>query len=342
MFKNDNEIEYLVGKKIPTSNPFVPYDKIICDFLTSFSKELTKEKKIKNFPELKTLSFWCRKANLEILKKNNLSKFTRLGLGLLFHITPSNIPTNFIYSLIFGLLTGNSNIVKVPTKKFNEIEIICLILNKVLTNGKFKKIKDRILIIRYKDRDDFTKEISSQCDGRIIWGGDKTIQSIRKFNIKEKTQDFTFPDRYSFCVINTKTLPKINNKVYKNLAKKFYNDTFLVDQNACSSPHLIIWYGKKDVRKQNFFWRNVFDVSKEKYDLSERAVMEKYNELCNKMIESKEVFTAFQQYRGDAIVSVQGTSGKHWADVTTNPNRDISLGGAMGQSTSLHVMPSPW
>ena len=52
------------------------------------------------------------------------------------------------------------------------------------------------------------------------------------------------------------------------------------------------------------------------------------------MIESKEVFTAFQQYRGDAIVSVQGTSGKHWADVTTNPNRDISLGGAMGQSTS--------
>ena len=176
MFKNVYEIEYLVGKKIPSSNPFVPYDKIICDFLASFSKELTKEKKIKNFPELKSLSFWCRKANLEILKKNNLSKFTRLGLGLLFHITPSNIPTNFIYSLIFGLLTGNSNIVKVPTKKFNEIEIICFILNKVLANGKFKKIKDRILIIRYKDRDDFTKEISSQCDGRIIWGGDKTIQ----------------------------------------------------------------------------------------------------------------------------------------------------------------------
>tara|TARA_B100001559_G_C16491796_1_gene618786 strand:+ start:287 stop:1480 length:1194 start_codon:yes stop_codon:yes gene_type:complete len=289
MFKNVYEIEYLVGKKIPSSNPFVPYDKIICDFLASFSKELIKEKKIKNFPELKSLSFWCRKANLEILKKNNLSKFTRLGLGLLFHITPSNIPTNFIYSLIFGLLTGNSNIVKVPTKKFNEIEIICSVLNKVLKNDKFKKIKDRILIIRYKDRDDFTKEISSQCDGRIIWGGDKTIQSIRKFKIKEKTQDFTFPDRYSFCVINTKTLPKINNKVYKNLAKKFYNDTFLVDQNACSSPHLIIWYGKKDLRKQNFFWRNVFDVSKEKYDLSERAVMEKYNELCNKMIESKEL-----------------------------------------------------
>ena len=52
------------------------------------------------------------------------------------------------------------------------------------------------------------------------------------------------------------------------------------------------------------------------------------------MIESKDVFTAFQNYRENAIVSVQGTSGKHWNDITTNPNRDISLGGAMGQSTS--------
>jgi thiamine pyrophosphate-dependent acetolactate synthase large subunit-like protein len=52
------------------------------------------------------------------------------------------------------------------------------------------------------------------------------------------------------------------------------------------------------------------------------------------MIESKKVFEAFQKYRGDAIVSVQGTSGKHWLDVSTNPNRDISMGGAMGQSTA--------
>ena len=52
------------------------------------------------------------------------------------------------------------------------------------------------------------------------------------------------------------------------------------------------------------------------------------------MIESKEVFGAFQKHRGNAIVSVQGTSGKHWADVTTKQSRDISMGGAMGQSTA--------
>lgn len=289
MFKKNNKIECLVGKNIPDTRPFIPYDDLICEFLANFSLELKKNKKIEKFPELKTLSFWCRKANLEILKKKNFSESIRLGLGLLFHITPSNIPTNFAYSLIFGLLTGNSNIVKIPTKKFNEIEIICFSLKKVLSISKFKKIRDRILIIRYKDRDDITKEISSKCDGRVIWGGDRTIQSIRKFQIKEKTQDFTFPDRFSLCIINTKKLPKNNDKVYKILAKRFYNDTFLVDQNACSSPHLIIWYGKKDLRKQNLFWESVFDECNEKYNFSERAAMEKYNELCNKIVESKNI-----------------------------------------------------
>ena len=52
------------------------------------------------------------------------------------------------------------------------------------------------------------------------------------------------------------------------------------------------------------------------------------------MIEAKKVFEAFHKHRNNAIVAVQGTSGHHWNELTTNPNRDIFLGGAMGQSTS--------
>ncbi len=52
------------------------------------------------------------------------------------------------------------------------------------------------------------------------------------------------------------------------------------------------------------------------------------------MIEAKKIFEAFQKHRDNAIVAVQGTSGHHWNVITTNPNRDIFLGSAMGQSTS--------
>ena len=71
--------------------------------------------------------------NIKNLKKEFNHKNNRLGLGLIFHITPSNIPTNFAYSLIFGLITGNSNIVKVPSKDFEQLKIIyCSIIKKIL------------------------------------------------------------------------------------------------------------------------------------------------------------------------------------------------------------------
>ena len=52
------------------------------------------------------------------------------------------------------------------------------------------------------------------------------------------------------------------------------------------------------------------------------------------MINAEDVFKAFEPYRGNAIVSVNGTSGKHWRDFSGNEKRDITLGGAMGQNIS--------
>lgn len=52
------------------------------------------------------------------------------------------------------------------------------------------------------------------------------------------------------------------------------------------------------------------------------------------MIRALDVFRAFQPYRGDSIVVSTGTAGAHWREVTTKQTRDVSLGGAMGQTTS--------
>ena len=52
------------------------------------------------------------------------------------------------------------------------------------------------------------------------------------------------------------------------------------------------------------------------------------------MIQSQDVFRVFQEHRGDAIVIPTGTSGRHWREFSTNENRDLNMGGAMGQTTS--------
>jgi phosphonopyruvate decarboxylase len=52
------------------------------------------------------------------------------------------------------------------------------------------------------------------------------------------------------------------------------------------------------------------------------------------MIHAADVFRVFQPHRGNAIVIATGTSGRHWRDFSTNEKRDLTMGGAMGQTTA--------
>ena len=278
--KNFDKVKLLVGDKKIYTNSFTPYDSRVCNFLDFFSKELDK-KSSRFYPDLKALSFWCRSKNIDKIKKTILTNEIRTGKGLVFHIAPSNVPTNFMYSLIFGLLTGNSNIVKVPSKNFDQVKIICNLLKALLKNKKYNFFKKNIKIIQYDNKNEnFTKYISSLCDVRIIWGGDKSIEAIRKFPIKSRSFDLTFADRYSICLVNSDKFEKLNNLNLKLLVNKFYNDTYAFDQNACSSPHLIFWIGKQNKIAREKFWNNLQELVEKKYTLPEKAVYDKFSKFC--------------------------------------------------------------
>ena len=285
---NFNNIEYLVGNQNVSKESNIPFNENICNFLGDLSKELNFSSASKAYPDIKTFSFWCRKQNIVNLKKKFSSNEIRIGLGLIFHITPSNIPTNFAYSLIFGLITGNSNIVKVPSQKFPQIEIICDSIKKILKK-KHKIIRNKIAIIRYSENDNYTKKISTMCNARLIWGGDNSISNIRKFPLDHRAIDIAFADRYSFCVMNTSEILKLSVNEIKRLAEKFYNDTYLVDQNACSSPHLILWLGKKVDKAKEKFWKTLRDHVDKKYKLTGIASIDKYTQLCGNILNLKNI-----------------------------------------------------
>jgi hypothetical protein len=279
LFEN---VEFLLGKREFSNATLLPFEKVIINFLKDFSNGLNDHIDVKKYADLKSLAFWCREKN--ILKNYNFdSNNIRLSLGRVFHITPSNIPTNFAYSMIFGLINGNNNIVKVPSKNFAQINIICEVLKKILKKNRYKKIKEMITIVKYSSNDKFTEEVSKICNARVIWGGDKTISEIRKIPIPERSYDISFADRYSFCVINLMRLKKLNDYNFKLLIERFYNDTYLVDQNACSSPHLLVWLGKsKEIKKK--FWKYLLEITKRKYKLTNYASISKYNKLCENIL----------------------------------------------------------
>ena len=226
------------------------------DFLSDISNNLLKRPEVRDYPDVATFAFYCRRANINAIKKGySTSSSIRIGRGIVFHITPGNVPVNFAYSLFVGLITGNINIVKVPSKNFEQVYIILRSINEVLNTKNYKSIfSNRLFIVKY-DRDNYaTSYFSNLSDVRIIWGGDNTIKEIRKSPIPPKSTEVTFSDRYSIAVINASAYLNLENK--KKLAQDFYNDTYLFDQNACTSPQAIYWIGYEvDVKKAQYeFW----------------------------------------------------------------------------------------
>ena len=283
MFKLENkEINFLIGKKSIEQEILKPFDENICSLLSDFSSSLLENKDTKKFSDLVYLSFWCRKKHIEKLKNDFKDEKLRIGKGIIFHITPSNVPTNFFYSLVFGLISGNTNIVKVPSKNFKQIMIICKILKTLLLKRKYSKVKKMINIIKYKDSEinKISQNISKMCDGRIIWGGDSTIKKVKEYETKPLSNDLTFADRYSVSLINSSKVARYNKIKMNKLVSDFYNDTMTMDQNACTSPHLVFWIGKEKNKASERFWSIFAQKIKVNYDSPEIASIEKFNQLC--------------------------------------------------------------
>ena len=137
--------------------PDIPFSPIILKFIENLSEEIKVNKNSFNYPDLISFSFFCRKANLEILKKNFVTSNNRIGKGLVFHITPTNIPINFAYSLIFSLLAGNNNIIRVPSKSYFQVDIIYNCLKKISNQKKFRYVKNKFFLIRYEKNIQITK-----------------------------------------------------------------------------------------------------------------------------------------------------------------------------------------
>ena len=285
------EITYHIGKlnKNPTS--IKAYDSLILDFIVDFGINLIKNRNSNKFTDLITLAFWCRKRKIYEYKK--YQKFNILGRGLIFHITPSNIPTNFIYSLLISLICGNSNIVKIPKIKFEQTKIIIIELKKLLLRKKYINIRKLICLISYNNQDEITNFLNSISNARMLWGSDKTVNLLKTNNKFSKLLDINFPDRFSISLINSDKLNSSMNKNLNNLISGFYNDTYLSDQGACSSPQLILWYGKNFIKAQNIFWESLSHFVNKNYSIPKIGPLNKFL-LINK--DYNENFKTFNSY----------------------------------------------
>ena len=263
-----DDIIFLVGSadiinKMPFIQSRIPFDDDVMSFLNEVSKEIMSIKETRQYADVVTLSFWLRKASLMKLKErfHKQSSNLHLGKGLAFHIAPSNVPVNYAYSLVTGLLMGNVNIVRVPSKDFPQVRLINRAINKCL--DKHERVRQYVCLIRYERSSKLNDLLSSIADIRIVWGGDATIAELRKSPLKPRASEITFADRYSLAVIDSDKYLELENK--DRIAEDFYNDTYLTDQNACTSPRMVIWMGEQKKKAKDIFWAELHKVISKKY-----------------------------------------------------------------------------
>ena len=272
-----NSVEYLVGSENVCNLPMRPCAADILNFCRNLAEGLRKDPAAKTWPDIMSLAFWCRKGNLKKIAEVFESEEGRLGRGLTFHIAPANIPVNFAFSYLFSLLAGNANIVRVPSKPFPQTEIICRVLNAVL--GRYPEIKKRTAFIRYPADEETTGTFSLQADARMIWGGDETIASLRRLPTKPRCVDVVFADRYSLAVVNGRAVMDASEEELRRLAENFYNDTWLMDQNACSSPQLILWR-EDSAQARSRFWSAVVAYAASRYHIQAVVSVDKFTQAC--------------------------------------------------------------
>lgn len=262
------KVKFLVGEQkeianIGTVPVLEPFDDEIIDFLNTLSKNLMSNNESKLYPDIITLGFWMRKSSMLKLKDRfvNEDGNIHLGRGIAFHIAPSNVPVNYAYSLVTGLITGNVNIVRIPSKDFPQVSIINNAINDTLM--QYEKLKKYIYLIRYERNQEINELFSDLCDTRIIWGGDNTISELRKSKLNARATEVTFADRYSMAIINSDEYMKYDKK--DKIADDFYNDTYLTDQNACTSPRIVIWTGNMKEEAKKVFWTQLYNKVRDKY-----------------------------------------------------------------------------
>lgn len=278
---NSDNLTFLVGDINVINNahntPALPmFSAQAMDLLEGLSRLLLARKDIRKHQDIMSYAFWIRKSSLESAKKNHSDFQSRLGRGVAFHIAPSNVPVNFAVSMTSSLLAGNITIIRVSNKSFEAVDIICEAINELL-DEKHPEMKPYLAIVRYDHSDEITIELSCICDVRIIWGGNRTIEEIRKAPLPPRAVEMAFADRHSIAIIDSKAYLKTDPI---ETAKKFYTDTYYTDQNACSSPRLIFWMGEAIEKAKTIFWNSLTDLVHNEYTMEPIQAVDKYTSFC--------------------------------------------------------------
>jgi len=290
-----------------------PFDGSVVDASIDLSQRIFHDPEARSHPELLALAYWMRKA--EMIRMT--AQFRALQLdhrvltprGLVFHLPPRNVDTIFVYSWLLAALTGNRSVIRLSPQRSESTSILLRLLRETLAAAA-EPARSGTTIVSYGHEKEPTEMLSALCDARVIWGGDQTVEIIRRSPLPPHAKEITFPDRYSLSAIRADTYAGLPEEKRDYLADQFFNDSFWFDQLACSSPRLVVWCGTGSetcAASADFFRRVAGCVERRRYVLPAAASMEKLVYACSAILNSP--VKECRRYKGLTILTLDSLAG---------------------------------
>jgi hypothetical protein len=288
-----SQMQVLVGESNQISNsPTAVFTAERIAFLAELSHRLLAHKEARALPDVVSFAYWSRRANLmRMADRFTSAGDLRFGLGLSFHICPANVPINFAFSMAFGLLSGNTSVVRLPSKNSPTLSVIVEIISELIKTQSYLTLASALMLVRYDRNDQVNRFWMSVADGRIVWGGDSTVDYMRTLPCRTRSREVAFPDRYSFAVLDPCAVLALENTELQTLCLRLFNDMYLMDQMACSSPQLLVWVGDPEKAEQAkaHFWPVIEHLARLRYFPEPVQIMDKFVQACRSSFNNNQV-----------------------------------------------------
>ncbi len=193
------------------------------------------------------LAFWLRKASLVRLREQFAARVGAaedaviVPAGRVFHIAPANVDTLFVYSWALSFLCGNRNVVRLSTRTGDVVEALIHVIGEVMKSEPL--LAEDNAFVQYERSDAVNAALSQWCSHRIVWGGDVTVEALRRAPLNPHASERVFSSKFSWSVIRSGAWLAAEAAQQVALGERFFNDVFWFDQMACSSPQVIFWIG---------------------------------------------------------------------------------------------------
>ena len=105
---------------------------------------------------------------------------------------------------------------------------------------------------------------------------------MRSLPCRPRSREVAFPDRYSLCVVDPIAVLELDDARLREVCVALFNDMYLMDQAACSSPQLLVWIGEEYVVSQakQRLWPVMANLVRQRYTPESIQIMDKYVQVC--------------------------------------------------------------